>query len=249
MDLNLSGKVVLVTGSTRGIGLAIARAFVHEGATVVLNGRGTELPPQQAQSLGLDFVAGDVSEAEQARRVIAEILSKYATIDIVVANVGSGVSVPGGTEDSNEWLRMLSLNLLSATQVIEAAKSSLISSQGVVLCISSICGLADLGAPIAYSAAKAALNSYVRGTSALLGPHQVRINGLAPGNVFFPGSTWEKKLQQDQEGVEAMLKTKVPLGRFATPEEIADVAVFLCSSRSSFVTGSIVVVDGGQTRS
>lgn len=248
MDLELGGKVALVTGSSRGIGLSIAETLASEGCIVILNGRDRQSLEKSARHLGMSFVVGDMSQPAEAKRAVASIIQDKGRLDIVITNVGNGKSNLDGTEDSDEWDRMIRLNLLSATQVIDAARPALVASRGVALCISSICGVAALGGPIAYSAAKAALNSYVRGMSVLLGPHGVRINSLAPGNVIFPGSTWHEKLQNDSPAVQKMLVTHVPLQRLASPNEIANMAVFLCSCRSSFITGTVIVVDGGQVR-
>jgi 3-oxoacyl-[acyl-carrier protein] reductase len=114
--------------------------------------------------------------------------------------------------------------------------------------VSSICGLSVLGAPIAYSAAKAALNSYVRGISVVLALDGVRIVGLAPGNVLFPGSTWDHKLKVDEKAVQRMLEANVPMRRLGSVSEIANVAAFLCSPKASFMTGTVVTVDGGQIK-
>jgi 3-oxoacyl-[acyl-carrier protein] reductase len=157
--------------------------------------------------------------------------------------------MPAGQEDWDEWERMLGMNLRSTVNSVNAARSALINSRGVALCISSICGSAALGAPLAYSAAKAALNSYVRGINRVLSPQGVRVNGLAPGNVLFDGSSWEGRLRDQPQVVHEMLQREVSQQRLGNPQEIANVAAFLCSPKSSFVSGEVVVVDGGQLRS
>jgi len=248
LDLELYGKVALVTGSSRGIGRGIAQALNDEGCLVILNGRDLDTLRQSAQALGGRYVVGDVCIPEQARQVVDAARKLAGKIDIVVANVGSGASVPPGTESSEEWSRMLTINLESAVNTISAAREALAQSKGVALCVSSICGLSALGAPIAYSAAKAALNSYVRGISAVLAQECVRIVGLAPGNVLFPGSTWERKMKADEVAVQRMLDTYVPMRRLGSVQEISNVAAFLCSPKASFMTGTVVTVDGGQIR-
>jgi 3-oxoacyl-[acyl-carrier protein] reductase len=248
MNLELAGKVALVTGSSSGIGQGIAQSLFNEGCKVIINGRDTPRLESSAQSMGGLWVAGDMSVAGQAQSVTRAAYEMAGRLDIVVANVGSGASVAPGTEDSMEWDRMLSLNLDSAVHTVSAARHALTESKGTVLCISSICGIAALGAPVAYSAAKAAMNMYVRAMSPVLARDGIRINALAPGNIWFPGSTWDRKTQQDPAQVQSMLDSSVPMRRLGTLEEIAAVATFLCSPKASFMTGSVVVVDGGQTR-
>jgi 3-oxoacyl-[acyl-carrier protein] reductase len=249
LNLELQGKVALVTGSSRGIGLAIARALQQEGCTVVLNGRDDAQLQAAAQHIGASGIAGDVAREDGAQTLVREVLTRHGGLDILVSNVGSGTSLPPGTEDWAEWERMLGLNLRAAVNTVSAARPALSARRGVALCISSICGSAALGAPLAYSAAKAALDSYVRGISRVLAAEGVRINALAPGNVLFGGSSWERHLQKDPQRVQDMLAREVALKRFGSAEEIADVAAFLCSARSSFMTGEVLVADGGQLRS
>jgi 3-oxoacyl-[acyl-carrier protein] reductase len=249
MDLELDGKVALVTGSSRGIGWQIAATLAKEGCRVIVNGRDREQTVAAASDMNASAIDGDVSTAAGAKDVVGRSAAIHGRLDIVVCNVGSGASVPAGTEDEQEWHRMLQLNLLATTNTVTAARPFLGERGGAILCISSICGSAALGAPIAYSAAKAALNSYVRGAARYLAAERVRINALAPGNILFPGSTWERKIAVDPSGVEKMLKQEVALGRFGTAQEIASMATFLCSEKAGFATGALFVVDGGQLRS
>ena len=115
-----------------------------------------------------------------------------------------------------------------------------------MLFISSITGIEAIGAPVDYSTAKTAVIAFAQNLARKVAP-EVRVNVIAPGNIHFPGSSWEEKIQTDPKIIEQMLQTKVPMKRFGNPQEIADAAAFLCSARASFITGSVMVVDGGQT--
>lgn len=248
MKLELLGKKALVTGSSRGIGRAIAEELQDEGCSVALNARNEVELREAAGELGCTAaVAGDVSSAEEARRVVGEAVAALGGLDILVCNVGSGHSVVPGNETYEEWQRVFALNLWSTTNVVEAARSELADARGVVVCISSLCGLELIpGAPVTYSAAKAALHAYVRGIARPLGTHGVRINAIAAGNILFKGSVWERKLEEDAAVVQQMLERDVALGRLGAPKDVAGLAVYLASPRSSFATGAIWRLDGGQ---
>lgn len=253
MQLQLQGKSVLVTGSSKGIGRAIAEAFLAEGAEVAFNGRNAdELERVVAAQAGGKAIAvvGDVGQRDQARGVIERVLAAFGKLDVLVCNVGSGRSVPPGSETHEEWLRVFELNLWSATNIVEAGRHALTTSGGAIVCISSVCGQELVpGAPLTYSVAKAALNAYVRGIARPLGKDGVRINAIAPGNILFEGSVWQRKLNEDAAAVGQMLARDVALAKLGTPKDVANLALWLASPVASFCTGSIFVADGGQVHS
>jgi 3-oxoacyl-[acyl-carrier protein] reductase len=222
-----------------------------EGCRLAINARGPEGLEATASSLGdVAAVAGDVSDPEVSKRVIGHATQALGGLDILICNVGSGRSVPPGEETAPEWQRMFALNLWSVTNAIEAARDPLIASRGCVVCVSSICGAEVVpGAPVTYSAAKAALNAYVRGIARPLGKHGVRINAVAPGNIAFDGSVWARKLATDPAAVDAMLERSVSLGRLGTPREVAQLVAYLASPRAAFASGAVWTLDGGQIHS
>ena len=252
MKLELEGRVALVTGASRGIGFAIARMLAAEGAHVALAARGRDGLASACRQLGgnASFHVADVTDPAAALGMAHEVETRWGGIDILVCNVGSSTSVPPGQETAAEWRRVMDLNLFAATNTIEAVRPIMQRGRGdrAIVCISSICGLAALGAPVTYSAAKAALNATVRGLARALAHEGIRINAVAPGNIVFDGGVWARKLAEDQAAVDDMLTRQVPLRRLGRPEEIADVVGFIASPRSAFVTGTVIVADGGQLR-
>jgi len=250
MDLNLNQKNVLITGSSKGIGFGLAQAFLDEGANVLVNARrdiDTSLFKFKHNDQ-LFTVQADVSTTEGVKLISKKVFEVFQSkLDIIICNVGNGKSVAPGTETSEDWQKSFQTNFFSTTNTIEGLKS-LVSKNGSILCISSICGIEVLGAPLTYSAAKAALNSYVMGLSRVMAKEGVRVNAIAPGNILFAGSTWEQKLKDNEKSVKDMLDREVALKQFGSIEDISNMALFLTSEKAKFVTGSIVVVDGGQVR-
>lgn len=253
MNLGLAGKIVLVSGASRGIGLAIARTFAEEGARVALAARGSEALAQAVTTLpnGTQHLAvvADMTDEREIGRALAEIRNELGEPDIVVANVGDGASAQGGPIESAEWVRMMHINFFGAATLASLVVPIMRQRrQGNLLFVSSIAGLEAIGAPAPYCAAKSALQGMVKSLSRTFGPDGIRVNAVAPGNVWFPGGVWDRKQQQDAASVQSMLEREVPLRRLGNLQEISDVVAFLASERAAFVTGSTWVVDGGQTR-
>ena len=249
MDLGLRDKVALVTGSTAGIGFEVARVLKEQGVVPVLNGRDPDRVDAACKSLdGATGYAADVTLIEACDTLKQKVLHKYGRLDILVCNVGTGNSVAPGLEDSEEMMRMLQLNFFSAINVISTFRDALMKNGGSIVCISSICGIEALGCPIGYAAPKAALQNYVINASRYLGEYGVRINSVAPGNILFEGSVWDRKLKENALQVDRMLTNEVPLRRLGATKDVASAVAYLASSCAEFVTGTTLVVDGGQIR-
>ncbi|MEZ2147549.1 SDR family NAD(P)-dependent oxidoreductase [Bradyrhizobium sp. DN5] len=253
MKLELNDRVALVTGASRGIGLAIAATLVAEGAKVALAARGADALDAARAAVGgsASVHVADVTDPVAAKALVASVGKQWGRLDVLICNVGSGASVPPGQETAAEWSRVINLNLFAATNMIEAARPLMAGGNGdrAIVCISSIAGMAALGAPVTYYGAKAALNATVRGLARPLALEGIRINAVAPGNILSPDGTWARKIAENKQAVDDMLQREVALRRLGTPEEIADVVAFLASPRAAFITGSVVVADGGQLRS
>jgi 3-oxoacyl-[acyl-carrier protein] reductase len=257
MNTGLEGTVALVAGASRGIGRAVAEAFLQEGARVLITGRGgdalDEAERELAQVYGADRVvaqAGDLAMKDAAGAAVDRAYTAWGRLDSLVLNAGSGSGTAGPAPGREEWERLLTANLWPSVQVAEAAVPRMVhAGSGAVVFVGSIAGLESFGAPLPYGAAKAAVVSYARGLARLTGRSGVRVNCVAPGNVLHPGGSWEQRVAENRDQVLGMIEREVPLGRFGRPEEIANVVVYLCSDAASFVTGAVVVADGGQTRS
>lgn len=257
MKLELEDKIVFISASTSGIGLAIAKGFLQEGAKIIINGRNREKSQSTAGKLSheygksrVDLFVGDLTQESECERLADMIKKKYGYLDILVSNLGSGKPQAENWLDKNELLRFLDINFVSPANVLNWLIPCLKkNSDSSVAVISSIAGIEINKAPYGYCAAKSAIISLVGNLSLCLANDNIRINCIAPGNVFFTGGRWEEKLEEDREGIEKYIAESVPLNRFAKPEEIADAVVFLCSKRSAFTTGTVLVVDGGETRS
>ncbi|WP_300302024.1 SDR family NAD(P)-dependent oxidoreductase [Ferrovibrio sp.] len=255
MDLVLAGKTIIVGGSSRGIGKAISAAFLDENARVVLTGRNETDLEAAREELGrgradrVMAIAGDLTDRTACNRLMTEAIGQWGRIDCVVANAGSGRGTAGWAIPADEWTEMLQRNLWPGIGLVEAALPRMIEAgDGNVVMIGSIAGQESIGAPIAYAVAKSAIASYCKNLARAVGPHGIRVNCVAPGNVLFSGGTWDRKLKENPIAVQEYIEREVPLNRFASPEEIADIVVFLASARASFITGSCIVADGGQTR-
>jgi 3-oxoacyl-[acyl-carrier protein] reductase len=256
MDLGLNNKIAFVAGSSRGIGRAIAQAFLTEGARVVITGRNAESLNQTAAEFEAEFGPepllarrGDLSQPEEISEALSHTHERWGTLDCLVANIGSGTAKPGWDLSPDDWKAVFEANFWSSVRLTEAVLPGMLEAQrGTIIFISSIAGTESINAPITYSAAKASIVSYSKDLARQLGRYGIRFNCVAPGNILFPGGSWENKLAQDPERFQRYIETEVPLQRFGTPKEIADLVVFLASERAAFITGACIVADGGQTR-
>ena len=242
-------KNVFVTGSSKGIGFAIAKKYSEKGYVVILNGRNLKNLKNAQKKIKNSFIEqGDLSDEKKCNKVIKNIIKKHKKLDTLICNIGNGSP---RLEKSNytKWISSFKDNFFSATNIIGKSKKYLSKTSGSIVCISSICGLETIkGAPIEYSVAKSALNTYVKLISASLAKSNIRINTVAPGNIYFKGSVWEKKISKDKKKTLKYIKENVPLNNLGNTNDVSEICFYLTSDNAKFITGSIFTVDGGQTK-
>lgn len=257
MDLELKDKVIFVAGASRGIGLGIVEACLKEGAKLALTARGPEALEETRKRLGAQYgadriwaMAGDMRETATIERALDEAEKALGPIFGVVANVGISPSPLGFEVDDETWAAGFAQNVDAGFRLARGALRRMTPRKaGSIVMISSIAGVDALGSPLTYGSAKAAGNHLAKELARLVGPAGVRVNVIAPGNIIFPGGDWEARSTGERaDAWNRWVRREVPMQRFGKPEEIGDMAAFLLSQRASFVTGTIIPVDGGQVR-
>jgi 3-oxoacyl-[acyl-carrier protein] reductase len=240
-----SEKVVLVSGSTKGIGKAIVKRFIEDGYLVIQNSRNKI---DKSDLVATKHIQFDVTNYQECLKLIETVQKEFGRLDILICNVGSGAELENKVSSEKRWDHFIDINLLSAAYLVDAAISMLLKSRGNVVAISSICGSYQVnGAPVEYSVSKAALNMFIKSMALKYGKSGVRFNAVSPGNVMFNGSTWHTKLKNNEVEVNKFIIDNVPMGVFVESEDVAEAVLFLASNKSRFTTGAIINVDGGQS--
>ncbi len=256
MDLQLRGKAAIVTGSSRGLGLASAKALAAEGCHVCLCARGAEALDRAAAELRtiqtvaqVLAVAADLSTAEGAEKVVNATLEAFGGIDILINNVGTAKGTDIVNTADAEWQDALDQTLYPAIRMSRLVVPHMRArGSGSIVMIASIWGR-ESGGRMVYNAVKAAEISLAKAMAQQLAKDGIRVNSVAPGSILFPGGSWEKRVKADPNGLADFVRAELPFGRFGRAEEVGDVVAFLASPRASWISGSSVTVDGCQSRS
>lgn len=253
MDLQLKGKVILITGGAKGIGEAISRGAAKEQAAVVFvdkdAGAGDRLRSElEAASAKCLFIATDVLPAEQCRMIVEQTLGQFGRIDVLINNVGANDNCGLESGTPERYVASLRLNLFHYYYMAHYALPALKKSQGCILNTASKVAITGQGGTSGYTSAKGAILSLTRDWAAELLPYNIRVNALVPAEVLTPLYQWWVSQFPDPEEKLARIASKIPLGRRMTqPHEIAAMALFLISPQASHITGQHVFVDGGYT--
>jgi len=235
MDLGLSGRVALVCGSTRGIGRAVAKALADEGARVAINGR-TNAP----------FPA-DVSVPEQATALVHRVAEEFGRLDVLFCNAGGPPAAPFNDQPAEAWERAIRLNLLSTVHLCRAAVPIMRKAQwGRVICLVSVAAKQPLPGLILSTTARAGVLGFAKALADEVATDGITVNSICPG--FIATERIEELTKTKPEMMKQMLG-QIPMGRIGTPGELAAAVVFLASERASYISGAVLQVDGGFTRS
>ena len=249
MDLGIAGKVALVTAGTRGIGLGIAIALAAEGVRVAIAARTEADVKRTAASLHGAGIVADLLTEEGCRRAVAETEQSLGPVDILINNLGVRAGSSWSDTGPAEFEAAFAGNVGASVRMTQLVLPAMVTrGWGRVIVISSVWGREAGGAP-AYNAAKAAEISFVTSLAREVAGNGVTVNAIAPGSILWEGGGWHRRQLADPDATADLIRREMPLGRFGTVEEVAQVVAFVCSKQASLVNGAAIAVDGGQSRS
>ena len=254
MDLGLDGKVAIVSGSSRGIGRAIAAALSREGCSVALCARGREPLEAVAAELragggAVTAVCADITSTDGQDTLVAQTLQAFGRIDVLVNNVGGGGGSTFVETADADWQAGFDLTVAPAVRLSRLVVPEMArQGGGSIVMVTSIFGR-EWGRRPVYMTVKAAEIALSKAMARELAPQNIRVNSVAPGSIRFSGGSWDRRCVQDPEGMAKFVASELPVGRFGKPEEVADAVAFLASERASLIVGVCLNVDGGQSRS
>lgn len=252
MDLGLTGKIVAITGGSRGIGRRIAEAVAAEGASVAIAARshadlGTAHAAIEAAGRPCLAYACDLSEPGEAAAFVGAVAEVFGGVDALICAAGRGSVSSLQEAPRAQWEACFGLNLFHAVEAAQAAAPVMAGGGGgSIVFVSSISGARPVPFGWQYGAAKAALNHAAGSLAVELAAHNVRVNALAPGSTFVSRGGWDRRAAEDPERFETFVARELPFGRLGRAEDVAAVAAFLASERSAGISGAIIPVDGAQ---
>ena len=257
MDLHLTDKVALITGASRGIGKYIAEALAREGCAVGICARSeddlneTATHIRDAYGVSVYTEVADLTQSDTPGTFVEKAAEALGGVDIYVGNVGGNLRGDFMELSDDDWNAIIDLNLKSHVRASRAAIPHIRNAGGGSICyISSIYGRELGGAGLTlYNTTKSALISMGKVMAQELAPENIRVNTVAPGSIRFPGGSWDRRVKENPEAMQAFVEENLPIGRFGRAEEVADAVAFLVSERASLITGACINIDGGQSHS
>jgi 3-oxoacyl-[acyl-carrier protein] reductase len=241
----LQNKNIFITGSSSGIGFGVAKKFFDSGSNVVINSKNLSKLKLASKKLNdCDYFQSDLTKKNSIISMFKKMKKEKKTIDVLICNYGNS----NFDKNNLDFEHAFNANFFSAINTINYALPLLNKKSAKIICISSICGVEVIkNAPIGYSIAKSALNNYVKSISFVLGSKNIKINTIAPGNIYFKGSVWEKKIKKNKSLIKKYIKNNVSLNKFGSIGDIFNMCKFLSSDSNQFLNGSTIILDGGQT--
>ena len=240
-------KLVFITGSSSGIGFELAKNFLNSGFEVIINSGNLRNLKRASRLLNnCKYFFGDLTNSKSLKKIFNQIKKQYKKIDFLICNYGNS----NFKKNHLDFEHAFKKNFFTTVNSISFALPILKENKSKIICISSICGSEMIkNSPLGYSLAKSAINNYVKGMSYILAEKGISINSVAPGNVMFKGSLWDKKIKDNATKTKKYIKHNVPMNKFASIEDIFGVISILLLQESNFITGCTYIVDGGQTKS
>ena len=239
-------KVAFITGSSRGLGYEIAKKLLKENFLVIINSNNLKsLKKSSNYSKNLHFINGDIRTKKENSKIFKQIKSKYKKIDLLICNYGNS----DYKKNHLDLEYAITGNLLATHNSIQNSIKLLKNYNSKIICISSICGIEYIeGAPFGYSIAKSALNTMVKLYANLFAEKGISVNAIVPGNMDFKGSLWRKKLKKNRSKTKKYIKKNVPINKFGSIDDIFLLIKAIISNKTQYLTGSILISDGGQTK-
>lgn len=239
-------KTIFITGSSRGIGFGIAEYYSSNGFQVIINGNNLKNLKKASKKLGnCPYYKCNLTDENKIKNLFLKLKKRFRKIDILICNYGN-------SDFKNNDMNIkfaLEHNFMTTFNTVKYSLPLLKNKNSKIICISSICGVEEIeGAPMGYSIAKSTLNTYVKVISKKLAKKGIMINNIAPGNIWFKGSVWEKKMKKNKKMTQKYIKKNVPINSFGKINDILIICNSLINSENLFITGQTFIVDGGQTK-
>ena len=250
MDLQLNGKRILITGGSKGIGKAIAQAFISEGAIVTIAARDRDVLNVTREELNqrVSIIKADITIESERENLMDTFIEQHGSIDVLINNAGGSNGSAVSNTDMNLFYQAMELNYFSAVHLSKLAVEHMKKQRsGSIINITSIYGR-ESGGKATYNNSKSALISFTKSLADEVISDGIRVNSLAPGSILHDTGNWLKRMKEDPKKIQEFVKKEIPAGRFGTPEEIANVVTFLSSDKASWIVGASINVDGGQSR-